>query len=175
VHTSAKARLTSVAMRMHCQPSLKISCRSFRKFLRKVANRQTNKQTNKQRRLHVLLDGSKNKNGAIFRDTVYGIVSHDMCCLSCRSNGFWQSVLWITRRDRLMNSNTRTAGKMHSITRGFGLSLTCLNTVVRRCWAVTEFLQVMLKNCCGFVAHVIIVVQQNPQQIEVLEYEQNAT
>jgi len=30
------------------QPSLKISCKSVRKFLRKVANRQTDKQTNRQ-------------------------------------------------------------------------------------------------------------------------------
>ena len=79
VHTSAKARLTSVAISVppyaesvrddesgkqslypdgdrnrhqhltvsslaHCQPSLKISSKSVRKFLRKVANRQTNKQ-----------------------------------------------------------------------------------------------------------------------------------
>ena len=28
----------------HCQPSLKFSCKSVPKFLRKVANRQTNKQ-----------------------------------------------------------------------------------------------------------------------------------
>jgi len=34
----------------HCQPSLKISCRSVREFLRKVANRQTDRQTDKQRR-----------------------------------------------------------------------------------------------------------------------------
>jgi len=40
----------------HCQPSLKIACKSVRKFLRKVANRQTE---NKQRRLHILLGGGK--------------------------------------------------------------------------------------------------------------------
>ena len=61
VHTSAKARLNSVAIRIRiriripdpdyhqnfiicsmarCQPSLKISCKSVRKFLRKVANKQ---------------------------------------------------------------------------------------------------------------------------------------
>ena len=65
VHTSAKACLASVAIRIrirlrisesdrhknltfcslsHCQPFLKISCKSFRKFLRKVADRQTNRQ-----------------------------------------------------------------------------------------------------------------------------------
>ena len=64
VHTSAKARPTSVAIYgsgcgsppkfnhlsiAHCQPSLKISCKSVRTFLRKVANGQTNRQTNKQR------------------------------------------------------------------------------------------------------------------------------
>jgi len=76
VHTSAKARLTSVAIRMriricdpdrhqnlticslvHCQPSLKISCNSVRKFLRKVANKQTNRQTTKKTIKHILLGG----------------------------------------------------------------------------------------------------------------------
>jgi len=61
VHTSAKARLTSVAIRIririrdpnhhqnliicslaHCQPFLKISCKSVQTFSPKVANRQTN-------------------------------------------------------------------------------------------------------------------------------------
>jgi len=56
VHTSAKACLTSVMIQIcdldshqnliicslaHCQPSLKISCKSVSKFLHKVANRQT--------------------------------------------------------------------------------------------------------------------------------------
>ena len=39
MHTSARARLTSVAIRI---PILKISCKSVWKFLRKVANKQTN-------------------------------------------------------------------------------------------------------------------------------------
>ena len=54
VHTSTKAHLTSIAIRIrhqyliicslaHWQPSLKISCRSVRTFLREVANRQTDK------------------------------------------------------------------------------------------------------------------------------------
>jgi len=86
VHTSVKARLTSVATRIqirirygsviripirhpdrhqnliicycspaHWQPFLKISCKSFWKFLRKVASIQTNRQTNKRRRSHILL------------------------------------------------------------------------------------------------------------------------
>jgi len=67
VHTSAKARLTTVAISVppsgeavwerhenaiicllaHCQqPSLKISCKFAWKFLRKVANRQTNNDEN---------------------------------------------------------------------------------------------------------------------------------
>jgi len=63
VHTSAKARLTSVAIRIqihdldrhqnlticslaHCQPSLKISRKSAWTFLCKVANRQTDRQKN---------------------------------------------------------------------------------------------------------------------------------
>jgi len=61
-NTSAKTRLTSVAIRMfsafppppkfnrlflcHCQPSLKISYKSVRKFLPKVASRQINRQAN---------------------------------------------------------------------------------------------------------------------------------
>jgi len=74
VHTSAKARVTSVAIWIstrdlnrdqnliicslaHCQPCRKISCKSIHKFLRKVANRQTDKQTNKQPQLHSLLGG----------------------------------------------------------------------------------------------------------------------
>jgi len=46
----------------HCQPSLKISCKSVQKILRKVANRQPDRQTNKQRRLvlHNLLGGGLN-------------------------------------------------------------------------------------------------------------------
>ena len=80
MHTSAKARLTSVAIRIrtripsrdpdrhqnlnicslaHCQPSLKIACKSVQKFLRKVANRQTDRQTDRQRRLHILLGIAK--------------------------------------------------------------------------------------------------------------------
>jgi len=77
LHTSsAKVHLTSVAIQIriwilisetdchqnltvfsmaHCQPSLKISCKSVQKFLCKVANRHTNTQTNKQWRLHILL------------------------------------------------------------------------------------------------------------------------
>jgi len=63
VHTSAKARLTRISIRIrdsdrhqnliicslaHCQHSLKIHANPFRKFLRKVANRQTSihRQTN---------------------------------------------------------------------------------------------------------------------------------
>jgi len=33
---------------VHCQSSLKISCKSVQKFLRNVANRQTDKQTDRQ-------------------------------------------------------------------------------------------------------------------------------
>ena len=62
VHTYAKARLTSVAIRIqiqirdpdrhqnviicsmaHCQPSLKIPCKSVKKFFCNVSNRQTNR------------------------------------------------------------------------------------------------------------------------------------
>jgi len=35
----------------HCQPSLKISCKSVRKFLRKVANKQTYKQTDNDKNI----------------------------------------------------------------------------------------------------------------------------
>ena len=80
--TSANARHTSVTIRIrirtriqirdsdshqnlivcslaHCQPSLKISCKSVRKFLRKLANRQTDKQTNNDD-YNVLLGGGNN-------------------------------------------------------------------------------------------------------------------
>ena len=73
VHTSAKARLTSVAIRIqirdpdrhqnliiysltNCQPSLKISCKSVRQFLRKVANRQTDRQTNNDENITFLAE-----------------------------------------------------------------------------------------------------------------------
>jgi len=73
VHTSAKARLTSVAIRnlipirdrhqylivcslAHCQPSLKISCKSVQKFLRKVANIQTKRQTNNDENITFLAE-----------------------------------------------------------------------------------------------------------------------
>ena len=77
MHTSDKARLTSVAISVppagasvrgrlqnlticslaRCKPSLKISWKSVWKFLSKVANRQTDRQTNKQRREDNLLGG----------------------------------------------------------------------------------------------------------------------
>ena len=63
VPTSAKARLTSVTIRLrirdpdrhqnliicslaHCQALLKMSCKSVRKLLRKAANKRTDTQTN---------------------------------------------------------------------------------------------------------------------------------
>jgi len=77
VHTSAKARLTSVEISVlpsgesvrdchqklticslaHRQPSLQISCKSVRKLLRNVANRQIERQTNMQQRKRNLLGG----------------------------------------------------------------------------------------------------------------------
>jgi len=42
-----------ICLSAHCLPSVKISCKSVRTFLRKVANRQTDKQ----RRKHNLLGG----------------------------------------------------------------------------------------------------------------------
>jgi len=77
VHTSTKARLTSVAISIpihiripyldrhrnliicslsHCQPSLKISCKSVWKFLRKVANKQTYRQTNNDKNITSLTE-----------------------------------------------------------------------------------------------------------------------
>jgi len=72
VHTYAKVRLTSVAIRIriqirdpdrhqnlilcssaHCQPSLKISCKSVWQFLRKVSN--TNRQTNNDENITIKL------------------------------------------------------------------------------------------------------------------------
>jgi len=49
-----------ICLLAHCQPLLKISCKSVPKFLRKVANRQTDRQTDKQRRLRILLGGGNN-------------------------------------------------------------------------------------------------------------------
>jgi len=46
----------------HCRPSLKILCKSVRKFLSKVGNRQTDRQTEKQRRKHNFI--GKNYHGA---------------------------------------------------------------------------------------------------------------
>jgi len=50
------AKILIICSLAHCQPSLKISCKSVWKFLRKVANkhtdRQTDRQTHKQRWLH---------------------------------------------------------------------------------------------------------------------------
>ena len=39
-------RNLTICSLVHCQPSLKISCKSIWKFLRKVANRQRDRQTN---------------------------------------------------------------------------------------------------------------------------------
>jgi len=64
VHTSATVHLTSVTIQIqiydpdhdqsliicsvaHCQPSLKISCKSIWKFLREVADKQIKRQTNR--------------------------------------------------------------------------------------------------------------------------------
>jgi len=72
MHTFAKAHLTSVTIWIldpdchqnliillaHCQPSLKISCKSVWKFLHKVASRQTDKQWWK----HNLLGGGNEVN-----------------------------------------------------------------------------------------------------------------
>jgi len=72
VHTSAKARVTSVAIRIrdldrhqkliicslaHYQPFQNISCKSVQKFLCKIANRQTGRQTNND---NILLGGYNN-------------------------------------------------------------------------------------------------------------------
>jgi len=72
MHTSVKARLTSVAIRIcdpdsqqnlivcslvHCQPSLEISCKSVHNFF--YPKLLTNRQTNKQQQLHILLGGGK--------------------------------------------------------------------------------------------------------------------
>jgi len=68
VHTSTKARFRIpdtdrhqnliISSLAHCQPSLKITCKSVRKFLREVANKQTDKQSNNDE--NSLLGGGKN-------------------------------------------------------------------------------------------------------------------
>ena len=80
MHTSAKARLISVMIGIrdpdrhqtliicslaHCQPSLKISRKSIRKFLRKVANRQTDKQ---QRKHNLLVGRNKETHFILLED-----------------------------------------------------------------------------------------------------------
>jgi len=40
----------------HCQPSLKISCKSVETFLHKVANKQTNRQTNNDENISSLAE-----------------------------------------------------------------------------------------------------------------------
>ena len=100
VHTFATARLTSVAIRIrirdpdrhqnltvyslaHCQPSLKISCISVRKFLRKVAKKQTDKQTNKQRQLHILLLGGGNDTRQYCEQTCLEMQPHKVAVRLC--------------------------------------------------------------------------------------------
>jgi len=91
VHTSTKARLTSVMIHIqiririqihhldchqnliicsmvHCQPFLKISRKSIWKFLHKVANKQT---TDKQRQKHIFLGGGNYKNWIHYSLTLY--------------------------------------------------------------------------------------------------------
>ena len=71
----------------HCQPFLKMSCKSVQKFLRKVAN----EQRDKQRRLHNLLGGgnetlSRYKSGDIedvcdcIEELYYDIVNTLVAC-----------------------------------------------------------------------------------------------
>jgi len=93
VHISAKARLTSVAIGIririhdldrqqnliicslaHCQPSLKTSCKSAQKFLRKVASRQRDKHRPLH---HILLGGGKN---AISMQDCNMMMSHIFYC-----------------------------------------------------------------------------------------------
>jgi len=124
VHTSAKARLTSVTIWIrirdpgryqnliicsltHCQHSLKILCKFVRTFLRKAAHRQTDKRTNK-RQLHILLGGvNKNyMNSAALglfvlrphRSTTY---STNMRSVSLCSHAIHRRIVWIPERSNL--------------------------------------------------------------------------
>jgi len=93
VYASAKTRFTSDAIRRsirirdpdrhqnlivcsvaHCQPSVKISCKSAWKFLRKVANRQPNKQG----RLDILLGGGNNNSNV----NIYNAVATTIAIVS---------------------------------------------------------------------------------------------
>ena len=63
----------------HCQPSLKISCKSLANFMQSCI--QTNKQTHKQRRLHnslaeVIIPWER-LHGAVVRRRIIGIVNVD--------------------------------------------------------------------------------------------------
>jgi len=46
----------TICLLAHCQPSLKISCKSVRKFLREVAKRQTDRQTNNKENITSLAE-----------------------------------------------------------------------------------------------------------------------
>jgi len=130
VHTSAKARLASVAIRIRicdpdlhqnliissfpiCQPSLKISCKSVRKFVRKVANRQ---QTDKQRQKHILLGGS-NDSSRCNNFSYIGFLEQAIIFSSCGFFLLLSSIFF----PRLISAAACTLDVYHTSTHGVAL------------------------------------------------------
>jgi len=84
------------------QPSLKISCKSVQKFLRKVANRQTDKQRRQQRLpwrryLHIS-NGCRSLVGLYHRTYLSVCLLHSVCNTTQLENGSTQSqyILYFT-------------------------------------------------------------------------------
>jgi len=106
VHTSTKAHLTSrdpdlwpasppnliVRSQAHCQPSLKISCKSVQKSLRKAANRQTNRQTNNDEYISSLAEVTNQSQGFFLNPpntcegTLHPFASSSMLVTYCTSH-----------------------------------------------------------------------------------------
>ena len=99
--TSAKARLTSVTIRIRdpdrrpnliiclfasCQPYLNISCKFVQKFFCAKLLTERQRRKNKQRRLCILLGGGNNVNSALLRPYATTItmttttINQKLCC-----------------------------------------------------------------------------------------------
>jgi len=131
VHTSAKACLTSVAIWIqiririrdrdpdrhqsliicslaHCQPSLKISCKSVWTFCAKLL---TNRQTDKQRRKHNLLGAGNNNNN---KKLVRGWESERKLFTATSSTTFTQCASEASEFGEITQNKTHHAVQGHS-------------------------------------------------------------
>ena len=145
MHSSVKARLTSVAIRIrisdpdchenliicfcslaHCQPSLKISCKSVCKFLRKVANRQTDKQ----RRKRNLLGGGNNKKTSIrWQDSAPPRASNGgqpLCVQISRERSYSLPIYWYHSKGNWLRYNFAADS--------FYIMKLCSRLLVLYCW-----------------------------------------